>query len=83
MFDIDIRRFKAVVLGDMVYKIPVIGLMLSTERAKHPERFSEISEPYSSGNLTYINIPIKGDTDKVNRLAKYVVHSCGDSRAIF
>ena len=83
MFKVDIKRFKTGSVGDLVYKIPVIGLMLNAERAKHPERFSEIGEPYSSGNVTFINIPIKGDTEKAHNFAEYVVRTCGDSRVIF
>ena len=83
MFGIEVGRFKDVVKGDTVYKIPIIGLLFSTEKASHPDRFANIGEPYTSNNQTYVNIPITKDSANCTKLASYIVQSCGDSRVIF
>ena len=83
MFGIEVSRFKEVEMGDWVYKIPVIGLIFSKEKAEHPDRFANVGEPYTSGNHIYVNVPITKDAEKSARVANYIANSCGDSRVIY
>ncbi len=83
MYGIEISKFKEVFKGHWVYKIPVIGLIFSAEKANHPDRFTLVSEPYILDNTCYVNVPITRDESVSARIANYIVNSCGDSRAIF
>ncbi len=83
MFGIEINRFKKNITGDWVYRIPIIELIYSSAKAKNPEAFANASKPHSTKNGCFIDIPITKDENASERAAKYILHSCGDSRIIY
>lgn len=84
MFGIEINRFKRNVTGEFVYRIPIIELIYSSAKAKHPTAFTNVGKPKKDENgCCYIDVPITQDEDASKRAANFILHSCGNSRVIY